>query len=766
MTTSPPSASDPSGSEARSFELLHPVVQRWIWQQGWSELRDIQDDAVPLLITPGPDVLVMAATAAGKTEAAFLPILSAAASARDGGGPPGGFEAMYVGPLKALINDQFRRLDGLCEMAGVPVVRWHGDADAGRKQAARRNPEGLLLITPESLEALFIRGGLDIPRLFGGLRHVVIDELHAFIGTERGMHLQSLLTRLEAALNRRVPRVGLSATIGDAGLAADCLRPGDGAAVARLTSTADGREIRLQVRTCRGARPDADPDTIPDTTGETAPDAETLIADHLFKTLRGRHNLVFAGTRQAVESYADKLRVLSERLGVPEEFFPHHGNLARSLREQVEARLRDGSLPTTAICTTTLELGIDIGDVESVAQIGPPRSIAGLRQRLGRSGRRAGKPAILRIYTTSPAAGKTGSLVDRLHLPTVQAIAAVRLLLQGWCEPPGPAALHLSTLTHQVLALIAERGGIRPQAAHRLLCVEGPFRKVAAGTFAALLRRLGHPSVRLIEQAPTRELMLGEQGERLVSHYSFYAVFHTPEEYRVVSGGRTLGQLPLDRPVANEMMIIFAGRRWIVADIRATERVLEVVPAPGGRPPAFSSGEPGPIHDRLAQEMFTVLSGNDVPAFLDAGARDALLAGREIFTRYDIARCSMLPGDKGMILLPWLGSIRRDTLMLALDAEGVRGAGSGVALDLRAQPEQVMEALARIAAAPPPDPLVLARRIGNKLLNKFDHLLDEDLLTADAAAARLETDSLPGIADSLVQALDRSSARRVPPHPH
>lgn len=702
MTTSPPSASDPSGSEARSFELLHPVVQRWIWQQGWNELRDIQDDAVPLLITPGPDVLIMAATAAGKTEAAFLPILSAAAAIRDGAGPPGGFEAMYVGPLKALINDQFRRLDGLCEMAGVPVVRWHGDADAGRKQAARRHPEGLLLITPKSLEALFIRGGLDIPRLFGGLRHVVIDELHAFIGTERGMHLQSLLTRLEAALTRRVPRVGLSATIGDAGLAADCLRPGDGDGVARLTSTADGREIRLQIRTYR------------DASEKTAPDGEALIADHLFKTLRGRHNLVFAGARQTVENYADRLRVLTERLGVPEEFFPHHGSLARSLREQVETRLRDGSLPTTAICTTTLELGIDIGDVESVAQIGPPRSIAGLRQRLGRSGRRAGKPAILRIYTTSPDANEKTLLVDRLQLPTIQAIAAVRLLLQGWCEPPGPAALHLSTLTHQVLALIAERGGIRPQAAHRLLCVEGPFRKVTAGTFAALLRRLGHSSVRLIEQAPTGELMLGEQGERLVGHYSFYAVFQTPEEYRVVSGGRTLGQLPLDRPVAPEMMIIFAGRRWIVADIRAAERVLEVVPAPGGRPPAFNGGEPGPMHDRLAGEMFAVLSGNDVPPFLDAGARDALLTGREIFARYDIARCSMLPGDKGMILLPWLGSIRRNTLLLALDAEGIRGTGDGVALDLRADPGDVLKALCRIADAPPPDPLILAQRIGNK----------------------------------------------------
>jgi ATP-dependent Lhr-like helicase len=753
MTTSPPSASDSSGPAARSFDLLHPVVQRWIWRQGWNELRDIQDDAVPLLITPGPDVLVMAATAAGKTEAAFLPILSAAAFARDGAGPPGGFEAMYIGPLKALINDQFRRLDGLCEMAGVPVVRWHGDVDAGRKQAARRHPEGLLLITPESLEALFIRGGLDIPRLFNGLRHVVIDELHAFIGTERGMHLQSLLTRLEAALNRRVPRVGLSATIGDAGLAADCLRPGDGAGVARLTSTADGREIRLQVRTYR------------DATEETAPDAEALIADHLFKTLRGRHNLVFAGARQTVESYADKLRVLSERLGVPEEFFPHHGSLARGLREQVEARLRDGSLPTTAICTTTLELGIDIGDVESVAQIGPPRSIAGLRQRLGRSGRRAGKPAILRIYTAGPDAGEKTPLVDRLQLPTIQAIAAVRLLLQGWCEPPGPAALHLSTLTHQVLALIAERGGIRPQAAHRLLCVEGPFRKVAAGTFAALLRRLGHPSVRLIEQAPTAELMLGERGERLVSHYSFYAVFQTPEEYRVVTGRKTLGQLPLDRPVAPEMMIIFAGRRWIVAEVRAAERVLEVVPAPGGRPPAFNGGEAGPMHDRLAREMFTVLSGNDIPAFLDAGARDALLAGREIFTRYDVARCSMLPGDKGMILLPWLGSIRRNTLLLALDAEGIRGTGDGVALDLRADPGDVLKALCRIADAPPPDPLILAQRIGNKIQNKFDHLLDDDLLAVDAAAARLETTALPGIARNLVQALSGSPGGGAARHP-
>ncbi|WP_297770590.1 helicase-related protein [uncultured Roseovarius sp.] len=191
---------------------------------------------------------------------------------------------------------------------------------------------------------------------------------------------------------------------------------------------------------------------------ETA-SAPRQIASHLFKHLRGSDNLVFAGSRQSVEIYADQLRNLCEDERLPQEFYPHHASLSRDHRDFVERRLKDGSKPTTAICTSTLELGIDIGDVACVAQIGAPFSVASLWQRLGRSGRRAGQPAVLRQYAVETRLTPDSNYIDRLRLGLIRAVAMIDLLLEGWCEPPKAQALHLSTLVHQILSVIAERGG-------------------------------------------------------------------------------------------------------------------------------------------------------------------------------------------------------------------------------------------------------------------------------------------------------------------
>lgn len=644
-----------------------------------------------------------------------------------------------LSPLKALINDQFQRLESLCEEAEVPVFRWHGDVLASSKRKARERPAGIVLITPESLEALFVRRGSEIARLFAGLRYAVIDELHAFIGTERGVQMQSLLARLEVVLGRGVPRVGLSATLGDLGLAAECLRPGAGAAVKPLASTADGRELRVQVRGYLTRREAGAEDKEP-------PSARQDIAAHLSDKLRGSHNLIFAGSRQSVELYADTLRDLCEGKGLPNEFFPHHGSLSRELRESIEARLKDGSVPTNAVCTTTLELGIDIGDVESVAQIGVPRSIAALRQRLGRSGRCAGKPATLRIYVEEKEVSARCHPLDTLRLETVQSVAAIRLLVEGWCEPPVPFSLHLSTLAHQVLALIAQYGGVKPARAFTVLCQSGPFRKVTSSVFADLLRSLGSAENRLIEQAPDGTLMLGEVGERVVEHYGFYSVFETPEEFRVVSGGRQLGMLPVDSPLAPEMMIIFAGRRWVVVAVYSTEKILEVAPAPGGVPPKFGSGEAGEMHDRLAAEILAVYRGTDVPPFLDATGKALLAEGRDAWRRLGLDRSRILAHGNGVLLFPWAGSRRRNSLFLALRSLGLKASVWDLAIEMAADRSTVEEALSHLASHAPPDPKCLARAVEAKQVDKYDAYLDEELLCLTWAAARIDAEAVPGLA--------------------
>lgn len=583
--TSLPSGSDQGASAA--FELLHPKVRKWIWQQRWQELRDAQEAAIAPLLEGDLDVLIAAATASGKTEAAFLPICSALAA-----DPPAGpgFSVMYISPLKALINDQYGRLDQLCEHLEIPVARWHGDVGADRKRKLIDDPRGILLITPESLEALFVTRGWEVSRIVGALRYIVIDELHSFIGAERGAQLQSLLHRLDLAARRHLPRVGLSATLGDMAAAADYLRPGAGQRVRLVVSDADGQELRLRVHGYLEAAPDpARPEPVE---GEQ-------IADDLFTMLRGGHHLVFANSRNAVERYTDLLARRCVGAGVPYEFVPHHGNLSKEIREDTEARLKDRSRPASAICTSTLEMGIDIGSVTSVAQIGAPPGVAALRQRLGRSGRRGG-PAVLRVYVSEPETTLATPPAEELRTQLVLAIASVELLLVRWYEPPRPSALHLSTLIQQVLSLIAQHGGVTPKDAYRTLCATGPFRTVGAHVFADLLRDLGARD--LVRQEPDGLLIHGGVGERLVNHYTFYAAFASPVEYRVVTTGRTLGTLPMEQPLPEKALFVFAGRRWQVVRADARSRVIEVVRSSGGRAPRFTGSGPD-VHDRVRLEM-------------------------------------------------------------------------------------------------------------------------------------------------------------------
>ncbi|MEI6414498.1 MAG: DEAD/DEAH box helicase, partial [Pseudomonadota bacterium] len=189
--------------------------------QGWAEMRQAQEQAVAPVLAGDTDLLIASPTASGKTEAAFLPALSAIIEDE-----LSGVRILYLSPLKALINDQYRRLEGLAEQLDIPVTAWHGDANQGRKKELLKYPKGVLLITPESLEALFVNHGERLRALFGNLAYIIIDELHAFIGSERGRQLQSLMHRLELIVRRRIPRLGLSATLGDLGLATGFLRPG------------------------------------------------------------------------------------------------------------------------------------------------------------------------------------------------------------------------------------------------------------------------------------------------------------------------------------------------------------------------------------------------------------------------------------------------------------------------------------------------------------------------------------------------------------
>lgn len=715
-------------SDSSSFLQLDERIQRYLWTEGWDALRAVQELATPLILPGDADVLLAANTAEGKTEAAFLPALTHLLRLPEPG------LIVYVSPLKALINDQFARLERLCETLDIPVWPWHGDVGAGVKRKFRQTPQGVLLITPESLEAMLCRGGSAVPTWFARLAYIVVDELHAFIGSERGKQLQSQLHRIEQAIGRTVPRIGLSATLGDLTLAGEFLRAGGDVRI--VDAGAHGSVLKVLVKGFEEPKPDPQK---PDGNDVCAGLADVAVAHDLFGALRDSNNLVFPNSRAQVERYTMLLNQLCEEQRLPRRFWPHHGSLSKELREETEAAVKQKQVPASAVCTNTLELGIDIGAVKSVAQIGPPHSVASLRQRLGRSGRRRGEAAILRGYVIEDALDAHSDLRDRLRLRTVQMVAMISLLLDGWCEPPATHGKHLSTLVQQLLSALAEHSGLQARAAYELLCgSEGAFAGLSSTDFAELLRHLG--TIEMLMQDSSGLLLPGRVGEAQLNHYSFYAAFATPEEYRLLAGGRMLGTLPVDTMLRPNERIVFAGRAWKIDVIDDAHKTILLTGVAGSGQLLFAGGG-GHVHGKVRSRMRELLGSKDTLRYLDPTAQRFLDEGRVTYTQLQLDRRIVLSDRDGWLILTWLGDTANAAIacwLACLHPSIQAQPGTlGVFCSSNELSLSALLALARAVAEPPPIAELL-RDAHALRLAKWDWALPEDLLRMAYASLFLD----------------------------
>jgi ATP-dependent Lhr-like helicase len=754
-----------SEQSSSSFDRLDERIRRFIWQKQWEALKDAQERAIPVLLEAAQDVIIMAGTASGKTEAAFLPILTRLARSDNPG------LAVYVSPLKALINDQWTRLTELCEHLEVPVTPWHGDVSAVRKKRFERNACGCLLITPESLEGLLIRHGHSLATLFARLQYIVIDELHAFLENERGKQLQSQMHRIETALGRRIIRVGLSATLGDRKIAQAFLRTQDSSSVEVIEGQDGETHLKVLLKGYRSSL-DASPAETqePDKEGEKrrGKDEEEereeaegdgglfAIAEDLY-LLRGHKNLIFPNSRPRVEQVADLLRRKCEREDVPNEFWPHHGSLSRDIREDAERALKRKDRPATAIATTTLELGIDIGEVERVAQIGPAPSVASLRQRIGRSGRRPGNPAILQAYVIESPLTINSSLSDQLREGLLQSAAQIRLLLRKWCEPATSGDLHLSTLVQQVLALIAQNGGMMAGDAWRTLCVSGVFPGLTAEEFGSLLKELGSRDI--LQQESSGQLLLGVQGEKLVNHYSFFAAFVSNEEYRIITKSSALGTLPLFQPLVPGSYVIFAGQRWRVLTCDSKDKVIEVEPARSGKVPLFD-GTGGEVHDEVRSNMRELLEEPATVTFLDKAAQSLLDEARESYRRLDLDARQVIASGKEVRILTWRGDRVNDTLAIWLIKLGFSASNEGLSIGVfDTEIEKVIAALRQISEEPAPSETELAKAVKNPLVQKWDEFLPDSLLRKGYGRRRFNVEGAKEVCEEIL----KSAGNRLGP---
>lgn len=318
-----------------------------------------------------------------------------------------------------------------------------------------------------------------------------------------------------------------------------------------------------------------------------------------------------------------------------------------------------------------------------------------------------------------------------------------------------PQALHLSTLTHQVLSVIAEHGGRSARHIYETLCERGPFRSVSRAMFAQLLRQIGSTDVALLEQAPDGILLLGKVGERIVEHYSFYAVFQTPQEYRIITEHETLGTLPVSTILKPRQTIIFSGRRWVIVEIHEEEQVIRVTSDRTGNPPPFEGDQWGNIHDRVIAEMRKVLTSEQVPEYLDQTATRLLNNARNEFRvyRYDQSSIHRV-SERNSLIATWVGSIKSKTLELVLSSKGFRvtrweGGFLDVSWDQGKLP--LMDALNEIDHSGCLSPGSLISEDSNLSFEKFHKYLSKDLLIEDAASSKLDFESLPGLARKLLE---------------
>lgn len=643
------------GNDVDVFSRYAPFVQDYIYRQGWQNLRAIQQAAGDAIFNTDQNVLLSAPTASGKTEAAFFPILTLLDEE-----PPSSIGALYIAPLKALINDQYQRLNDLCAEPGIKVWRWHGDVAQSQKRKLLRHPSGILQITPESLESLMLNKHMDIPSLFGDLRFIVIDEIHSMLRGDRGGQTFCLIERLARLAGCHPRRIGLSATIGDPTAAANFLAAGTGKGTI-TPKTGDTHEVWqfsmehfYQDPHQAGQDDDSNENTQPAL--EEATDKAPTMADpglaYIFEHTRGKKCLVFTNSREECEAVCQALRSYCAANHEPDRFMIHHGNLSTAFRETAEEAMRDDNVMMTTCATATLELGIDIGRLERAFQIEAPFTVSGFLQRMGRTGRRGNPPEMWFVMREEHPESRA-MLPELIPWSLIQGISLVQLYLEErFVEPPRTGRLPYSLLYHQTMSTLAAGGEMTPaELASRILTLSY-FDDISQDDFKVLLRHLLKTDQ--IERTENGGLIVGLAGERVVNNFKFYAVFQENVEYSVHSGSEELGTIVKPPPVGDKIAI--AGRVWVVEDVDHKHHQVYCHEVKG-RVPAYFGDVPGDIHPRILERMQQVLKEDRSYPYLMKNATARLKEARAAAQSSGMLEHPLINlGGKMWCLFPWTGT--------------------------------------------------------------------------------------------------------------
>ena len=732
----------------RAFDRYAPFVQEYIYQNHWENLRSIQVAAADAIFNTDENVLLTASTASGKTEAAFFPIITLFSEDM-----PSSVGCIYIGPLKALINDQFSRLNDLCAEADIPVWHWHGDVAQSHKAKLMRHPSGILQITPESLEALLLHKHAAIAKLFGDLRFVVIDEVHSLLRGDRGGQTLCLIERLSRIAGVNPRRIGLSATIGDPEGTGEFLSLGTGRKTIIPKIDAKGSKWRLSmehfyVKDAQAAEDKQISDALPvleEKTDDAPANADPGIG-YIFEHTRGKKCLVFVNSREECEMVTTTLRHYCELNHEPDRFLVHHGNLSASYRETAEGIMKDDSQYMTTVTTATLELGIDIGRLERAFQIDAPWTVSSFLQRMGRTGRRELPPEMWFVIREDEPEVRA-MLPTTIPWKLLQGIALVQLYLEErWVEPPRLDRLPFSLLYHQTMSTLASCGELSPRAlADRVLRLHY-FHRITQEDYRVLLRHL--IATDHIQQTEQGGLIVGLAGERVINSFKFYGVFQESEEYTVRSESQELGTVVSPPPVGEKLAI--AGHVWQVLDVDHKCRLIYCRQVKGSVPAYFGQC-PGDLHTKILTRMRRVLQEDRQYPYLMKNAVARLEQARFTAAHSGAADKTLINlGGNMWCLLPWVGTytfltMERFLKIKCADRLGLRGLDSArpffIQFTMKADEATFFRVLAE-EIRKPIDPMELVYPKELPLFDKYDEYLPEELVKKGFALGVLDVDGL------------------------
>ncbi|MDD6415988.1 DEAD/DEAH box helicase [Lactobacillus porci] len=725
-----------------AFGHYAPFIQDYIYEHGWQKLRAIQLAGADVIFNTDNNLLLSAATASGKTEAAFFPILTELAQ-----DPPDSVGCLYIAPLKALINDQYLRLSDLCAGGDIPVWRYHGDVSQSQKRKLFKHPSGVLQITPESLESLMINKHADIPRLFGDLRYIVIDELHSFLRSDRGGQTFCLIERLGRLAACDPRRVGLSATIGDPRAAGRFLAAGSRRKTSIPKIKDDHQVWRLSMEHFYKTDPQAGAGSAAGQpplakASDQAPEMADPSMAYIFDHTRGKKCLVFTNSREECEAVCQVLRQYCEAKHEPDRFMIHHGNLSAAFRQSAEEAMKDDNVKLTTCATATLELGIDIGQLERAFQIDAPFTVSGFLQRMGRTGRRGNPPEMWFVMREDHPESRA-MLPVLFPWPLLQGIALVQLYLEErWVEPPRENRLPYSLLYHQTMSTLASMGEMTPaELASRVLSLSY-FHRVSQADYKVLLRHLLKTDQ--IQWTENKGLIVGLSGERVTNNFKFYAVFQENEEYSVHSASEELGTIVKPPPIGDKVAI--AGHVWVVEEIDR-QRHQVYVHRVKGRIPAYFGDVPGDIHPRILERMRQILSEDRNYPYLMANAVARLNETRSMASMAGMPAKQLVNlGGKTWCLFPWTGTYAFLALERLLKLKCAKRLGLKnfdsvrpyyMQFSMDVSPEDFF-AIVKEEASKDFDPLDLVYPKEVPVFDKYDEYLPDELVRKEFAESVLD----------------------------